>query len=136
MKKTVLYSLWGFFYLLCGLAANATTPNTAQTVALVLLGLLFFLPPVLLLVDALRKPDRKTLFILRLLSILSLSLTLGALVANIAVVNASDAVGNILFQVLIWVSVPMVCSQYYVLSLFLWGCLLFATLPGFILKKK
>lgn len=136
MKKTVLYSLWGFLYLLCALAANVPEPTGAKKVVLVALSLLFFLPPAILLVSALREKDRKTLKLLRIISSLSLGLTLAALVANIAVVGASEAVGNALYQVLIFLSVPMVCSQHYVLSLFLWGCLLFATIPGFILKRK
>ena len=32
--------------------------------------------------------------------------------------------GNFLYQVLIIVSSPMVCSRHWALSLFLWACLL------------
>ena len=136
MKKKIVSAIWVFFYLICALISNVEQPDASQSVALTVLSLIFFVPPLILLVDALRDRDRKTLFILRLLSILSLTLTLGALVANIAIVGASETVGLVLHQVLIFVSVPMVCSQHYALSMFLWGCLLFATLPGVILKKN
>ena len=136
MKKKIICAVWVFFYLICALISNVEQPDASQSAALTVLSLIFFVPPLILLVDALRDRDRKTLFILRLLSIVSLSLTLAALVANIAIVGASEIVGNVLHQVLIFVSVPMVCSQHYALSMFLWGCLLFATLPGVILKKK
>ena len=136
MKKKIVSALWVFFYLICALISNVEQPDASQSVALTVLSLIFFVPPLILLVDALRDRDRKTLFILRLLSILSLTLTLGALIGNIAIVGASETVGIVLHQVLIFVSVPMVCSQHYALSMFLWGCLLFATLPGVILKKK
>ena len=136
MKKKILYAVWVFFYLICALISNVEQPDASQSAALTVLSLIFFLPPLILLVDALRDRDRKTLFVLRLLSILSLSLTLAVLVANIAVAGASETVGNVLHQVLIFVSVPMVCSQHFALSMFLWGCLLFATIPGVILKKK
>ena len=135
-KRTFLYMLWGFFYVICGLISNVEQPDAAQKTALVILSLIFFIPPVCLLVNGLRRNHEKTIRVLRLLSILSLSLTLAVFVANIAVVGASETVGNVLYQVLIWVSVPMVCSQVYVLSLFLWGCLLFTTLPGVILPKR
>lgn len=127
MKKTVLYCSWVFFYFLCAFISNVENPAGIQSAALTVLSLIFFIPPAILLYDAARSGDKKTLLRLRLISILSLSLTLAALIANIASVNASETVGNVLYQVLIFASVPMVCSQHYVLSMFLWACLLFAT---------
>ena len=129
MKKTFLYWLWGFFYLLCAFISNVESPSASQSVALTVLSLIFFIPPVILLVDAYKKKDEKTIRVIRLLSALSLALTALALIANIAAVNASDTLGIVLHQVLIFASVPMVCSQHFVLSMFLWACLLFATLP-------
>jgi len=135
MKKAILYFIWGFLYFLCAFISNVQSPTGVQSVALTVLSLLFFIPPGVLLYDALKKEDKKTLFLLRLLSILSLSLTLGALIANIAVVGASETVGNVLYQVLIFVSVPMVCSQHYVLSMFLWAFLMIATIPKLYKRK-
>ena len=127
MKKTVLYCIWVFFYFLCAFISNVENPEGVQSAALTVLSLIFFIPPAILLYDAARAGDQKTLLRLRFISILSLSLTLAALIANIASVNASEVVGNVLYQVLIFASVPMVCSQHYALSMFLWACLLFAT---------
>lgn len=136
MKKTVLFFIWGFFYFLCAFISNIQSPTGSQAAALTALSVIFFVPPAILLWDAVKEKDKKMLFTLRLISILSLSLTLAALIANIASVGASETVGNVLYQVLIFASVPMVCSQHYVLSMFLWACLLFATIPGFVLKKQ
>ena len=133
MKKTVLYCLWAFFYLLCGFLSYITQPTYAQSVALTLLSVVFFVPGALLLIDAFKQQDAKELRRLRLISLLSLTLTLAVFIANIASVGGSEALGQVLYQVLIYVSVPMVCSQHYVLSLFLWACLLFST---FINQKK
>ena len=135
MKKAILYFIWGFLYFLCAFISNVQSPTGVQSVALTVLSLLFFIPPGVLLYDALKKEDKKTLFLLRLLSILSLSLTLGALIANIAAVGTSETVGNVLYQVLIFVSVPMVCSQHYVLSMFLWAFLMIATIPKLYKRK-
>lgn len=129
MKKTFLYWLWGFFYLLCAFISNVESPTAAQSAALTVLSFIFFLPPVILLVDAYKKKDGKTVSCLRLLAILSLSLTLLTLIANIAFSNATGVWSMVLHQILIFASVPMICSQHYVLSMFLWACLLFATLP-------
>ena len=70
---------------------------------------------------------------MRIISICSLSATLVLLVANFFSVLASEAVGNVLYAVLVVLSSPMVCSQYWVLSMFAWACLLMAT---FLKPKK
>lgn len=128
MKKTTFYSIWAGLYVLCGGLSLIPAPAGALRVVMTLLSLLFFLPPLFLLLDARRSGDAKTMKLLRLLSILSLSLTFLLLIANIAAVLAPQVLGNILYSILIFVSVPMVCSGHYVLSLFLWACLLLCTL--------
>lgn len=133
MKKRILYIAWAFFYALCAGLGHVSQPGDAQSVALTLLSLVFFVPGAILLIDALRSGDRKTLLALRWISGASLGLTLLMLVANVLAVMGSEVLGTVLYELLIFVSVPMVCSRHWVLSLFLWACLLFATLP---LKKK
>ena len=85
MKKVILYGLWGFFYILCMVLGYTVPPEThgAQHAALTFLSLAFFVPPVLLLIDAYRKKEQKTFRILRTVSILSLALTFGALLLNV-----------------------------------------------------
>ena len=39
----------------------------------------------------------------------------------------NEAAVNVTYEVLAIVSAPMLCSQYWVVSLFLWACLLFST---------
>ena len=127
MKKNLFYILWGTLYILCAVLGLFNDPTPSQTVAMTVISVLFFLPALILLIDALRKQDRKTLLLLRWLSALSLSLTLVVFIANIISVSAPQVVGTILHYVLLFISVPMFCSHYWVLSLFLWACLLFAT---------
>ena len=62
-------------------------------------ALLFYVPPVLLALEGLKKGQRKYLIQIRVISILSLVLTLGFMIANIASVYASEAVGNTLNQI-------------------------------------
>lgn len=136
MVKVALYGLWLFFYLLCGILGIMEPSTGLQAGAMTVLSLIFFLPPAILLIRAIRMGDQKTVRILRLISILSLSLTLVGFVVNIAAVNASEQAGLVLYRVLNFLSVPMVCSRHYVLSLFLWACLLFSTFPKFLSKKR
>ena len=130
MKKYILYGIWFCLYVACLFLGYVTEPNQAQQICLLLMALLFFVPGVLLLIDGHRQQDKKTLCILRWISGMSLALTLVLLVANVASALASEAVGNILYELLIFVSVPMVCSQQWLLSMLLWACIFFTTLVG------
>ena len=79
-----------------------------------------------------REKNKKMLLRVRIVCICSLVLTLIFLVANFLTANASDATGYAMFELLNLVSAPMLCSQYWILSLFLWACLLmgsFTKLP-------
>lgn len=130
MKKRILYITWGCLYALCAGLSHIPDPEGAQSVALTLLSLAFFVPGVILLIDALRTGDQKARLTLRWISGLSLGLTLLLLVANVFSVLGSETLGTVFYELLLFASVPMICSQYWVLSLFLWACLLFATLPA------
>ena len=132
MKKKILYGSWLALYGLCAGLAHMAAPTARQATAHTLLSILFFVPAAILLIQALREKDAKTLRVLRIVSISSLGLTLIALIANVSSVLASTLLGNILYELLIFVSVPMICSRHWIISLFLWACLLILTLP----KKK
>ena len=127
MKKTVLYCAWACMYILCVGLAYLQDPPTATKVALVVIALLFFVPGGVLLWDALKIQDQKGILQIRTISAVSLGLTLIAFVANLMSIAASETVGDALYDLLILVSAPMVCGQYWVISLFLWVCLLSAS---------
>lgn len=133
MKKRILYISWGVLYALCAGLGYITQPGKSLAATMTVLSLVFFLPAAILLIDALRAGDQKTRLTLRWISGLSLGLTLVFLVANVASALGSEALGAVLHTVLLFVSVPMFCSRIWVLSLFVWACLFFATLP---LKKR
>lgn len=133
MKKIILYGIWLVLYALCASLSHIAEPAGAQAAAMTLISLLFFVPGVLLLIDGLRNNDAKTLAQLRWISGASLGLTLVLLVVNILSVMNSKTAGNVLNEILIFVSVPMVSSQHWLLSMFLWALLLFTT---FLNRKK
>ena len=130
MNKKMLYILWGGLFVLCAGLGFLPEVKGWMTAA----SFLFFLPPALLLYKADREKDRHTLLLVRNLSVLSLAVTLITLILNFVLAVSSETLGNILHYVLTIVSAPMICSGYWVLSLFLWACLLMVSLK--LLRKK
>ena len=120
MKKSHLFALWGVLFVLC--AALGFLPESSGWMTAV--SVLFFLPPALLLY----KGDRNTVLLVRNLSALSLGVTLLTLSLNFVLAVSTEALGNVLHTILVIVSTPMLCSGYWVLSLFLWACLLMGSL--------
>ena len=131
MKNSTLYFIWGALFALCFGLSLIPAPSGALSVVMTVLSIAFFVPPVWLLINARGEGDQKTAKIVRLISILSLGLTLLLFLLNILALGWSEAVGNFLHYVLVFFSVPMVCCGSYALSLFLWACVLF----GSLLKK-
>ena len=128
MSKKMLLALWGGLFILC--AGLGFIPGFSRNVSvgaqavLTVLSVAFFAPPACLIYAAKKEKDVHTLKLVRGISLLSLGLTLLALVLNVLSAMGTVTMGNALFGVLIVVSSPMVCSGYWALSLFLWACLL------------
>ncbi len=138
MSKKTVFVLWGVLFIVC--AGLGFIPGFSQEVSgavqgvLTALSLLFFAPPGYFLYQASREGDGKTLRLLRNLSAASLAGTVLVLILNVLSAFASETVGNVLHGILILVSTPMMCSGYWVLSLFLWACILMVSLS--LLKKQ
>ena len=124
MTKKTCYILWAGLFILCAGLSFIPEPEGFTRIFLTGLSVLFFLPPALLACSAGKRRDRTTLKLLRNLAAMSLGLTLLLLIVNFLSFMAPAFLGNLLYTVLVFVSVPMVCSGYWVLSLFLWACLL------------
>lgn len=127
MKKTLLYIAWGCMAILCiGLGTLETTARLIQ-ISLSVISVMFFVPGGILLYDAVTENDRKEVLRLRWISIASLSLTLVTMIAFILTAAVGAAAADVLYDILLIVSCPMICAQYWLISLFLWACLLSAT---------
>ena len=127
MKKSTLYYIWlGAFWVCFGLSLIAAPSKPLQTV-MTIFSVAFFVPPAWLMVQAKMEEDHKTVKLLRKIAILSLSVTVLMFIINIMSMAWSEAFGNFLYYALTFVSVPMVCSGHYALSLFLWACLLYGS---------
>ena len=124
MSNKTLYYIWGGLFILCALLGFIPAPTGLVKVLMVLCSLVFFVPGSVLLYLSKQEGDLRTIRVVRNLSLISLIVTLVLLVLNFLSGKATDAVGDFLYGLLVMLSAPMVCSQYWFLSLFLWACLL------------
>lgn len=127
MKNKSLLAIWGIFYIICAGLGFIPEPEGTVRIFLTAISILFFVPPAILLFDAFSAGDEKTIRLIRLLSALSLALTLVLLTANFLAALGASWLGTLLHILLVIGSAPMLCSNYWVLSLFLWAVLLVAS---------
>ena len=126
MSNKALYILWGCLYIFCAGLGFIPSPDPTAANAMTFLSISFFIPGAVLLYRGQRIQ-------IRIISAVSLGLTLISLLLNIWSVALAKIDGQILYALLGLVSAPMYCSQIWLLSLFLWACLLTAS---FFWKKK
>ena len=124
MKKNWLCGFWAGLFILCAGLGFIPEPEGAARILMMMVSLVFFLPPALLLRQAGKQPDSDMQKLVRNLSALSLGLTLVLLVLNLLTAMKSEFLGSVLHYILVIVSSPMICSGHWALSLFLWACLL------------
>ena len=134
MTKTTCYSLWAGMFILCAGLGFIPAPTGALKFFLTVLSILFFLPPAVLLRMAGNQRNRFHLKLVRNLSLVSLGLTVALILLSFFSLMAPEWVGNFLHTLLVIVSAPMICSGYWVLSLFGWSCLLMVSLH--LLRRK
>ena len=127
MKNKSLLAIWGIFYIICAGLGFIPEPEGTVRIFLTVISILFFVPPAILLFDAFSAGDEKTIRLIRLLSALSLALTLLLLAANFLAALGASWLGTLLHILLVIGTAPMLCSNYWVLSLFLWAVLLVAS---------
>ena len=120
MNQKILFPLWGGLFCLCAGLGFIPEPEGLLKAIMVMLSVGFFVPGFLLLDCG----NRQTLLV-RNLAALSLAMTLLLLIGNFLSVMGTPVLGDILHYMLIIISAPMVCGQYWFLSLFLWACLFF-----------
>ena len=127
MKEWILYAVWLCLYILCVGLGTVEEIQGLGKVLFVLTSLIFFLPGVALLLLGRKEKNKKMILRVRILCFCSLGLTVAVFCANVAAVAASAETGKFLYDVLNLVSAPMFCSQYWILSIFCWACLLSAS---------
>ena len=131
MNQKTLFALWGGLYALCAGLGFIPAPAGVLKALLAVLAVTFFVPPLMIVYG---KSNRHTLQLVRNLAAWWLVLTTALLVINFMSATAPVHLGDLLYAVLVIVSSPMICGQYWVLSLFGWAFVMFAAMAQ--LKKK
>ena len=132
MNKKLLLILWAGLFSLCAGLGFIPEPAGLMGSVMTFLSVAVFLPPFLLLYQAIKTGSTYDICLIRNLSALSLGLTAVLLVLNFLTALRSELLGTVIHYVLVTVSSPMICSGHWALSLFLWACLLMVSLS----KKK
>lgn len=128
MKTKTLWLIWIYLFAFSCVLGFIPAPPTFVKVLLVIVSICFFIPGGLLLYQG----DRSCIRKVRLLSIASLALTLITIILNFTSVLMTPIWGNIFYILMGIVSTPMLCAQYWLISLFGWSLLMSAS----ILAKK
>lgn len=126
INNRILYIAWAVLYGL-GVAFSAfLRPEEAWFVPGLCLTVLFFVPPALLLYQAVRDKQTFPIRLVRNLCISSLVLTtlVLCLIFVSVGVRAGTEIGVFLQVLLVLVSVPMMCSPVWAVDLFFWACML------------
>lgn len=135
MKKTPLYIAWFCLFLATVILGSVEPGSLGLKIVMVSLSAAFFVPPALLLYLGISQGDRAQVLLLRYISAASLGATFLLLIVNFLSTGLSQEAGDILYALLIILSAPMVCSQFWAVSLFAWACILMTSLM-YCPKKK
>ena len=133
-KTKKIWIAWGVLYGICTALSFIPTISGALSGLMILLSIGFFVPGAMLIREGKSRRDNTLLKKVRNVCLLSLGLTLAGILLNFLSVNGSAALGTVAYWFLILVSTPMVCAQIWLISMFLWACLLMASIA--CLRKK
>ena len=136
MKNKHLYVIWGCLFIVCALLGFIPEPEGFLKFLLILAAAVFFIPGGILYFRSVKNNDLSVLQCLCAFSLVSLTSTLIFLVLNFLSAGNPDISVDFLYGLLIIFSAPMVCSQYWIASLFLWACLLMLSLSAIKKVKK
>lgn len=136
MKNKTIFMIWGGLFILCALLGFIPTPEGFVKGLLILAAAVFFVPGWILYYRGQQKQDLPLLGLLRGISLVSLGTTFLFLVLFFLSAGKEAATSSLLYGFLVIFSAPMVCSQYWIASLFLWACLLMSSFSAIRKAKK
>ena len=128
LSYKMLYIAWAILFALTVVLGFLfpEAEGAGAKIALLLTAAVFFLPPWLILRKSRKEGRRFHGWLIGFLAMASIVLTLVLLVLNLMSPMWNEQLGIALNAALVIISAPMVCSNFYVLPLFLWGMLLAA----------
>ena len=124
MEKKYWFPAWVVLYV----ASVAFGVFWPESVVARIVGVLFFLPPAVLL----WKGEEKMRRLIRIIAIVSLAATMVTIIAMFLSVHSEKNLDHLMDAILLLVAAPMKCFKAWVVSLFGWACLLY----GSFVEKK
>ena len=134
MKTKTLWLSWLYMFILCAVLGFIPEPTGFFQFLFVLIAIGFFVPGFVLLVKADHRDQVKTIRIVRDLSIGALALAMVLIILNFLSALMSEIWGIVFYYMLVVLASPLVCGQYWVLTLFGWACLMVYAIS--LLKKR
>ena len=128
-RYRTLYILWAVLFVLTAvLGLLFPAAEGIGRGALMVLAAIFFVPPWMILLKARQEGNDHHRKLILLLSVLALAAAMALMCAVILSANLSAGVRQMVHILTTVVTAPMVCSNYYVLPLFLWASLFVTSL--------
>ena len=144
LNKYILLAIWVGMFILCAVLGYLPPQEGANKWLQVIMAVLFFLPPALTVYQCQKEKDGKLLRLVRTVALVVLIATVALLVINLLsiallLVMSEDTaliVGDVLYDLLILVSTPMICGQYWGIGLIGWAALLWSSILALQSLKK
>lgn len=133
MKMKSVWLSWLYLFVLTAVLGFIPAPTGFLKLLLIVLTVVFFVPGFVLLVMADRRDEVKTIRLVRNIAIAALVLATVLIMLNFMSATMSKLWGDVFHVMLVVLATPLVCGQYWVLSLFGWACLM---IYGFTLLKQ
>ena len=135
MKDKRLYLYWLYLFIFCAALGFIQERGPLVTALLAIAGVIFFVPPALLLYRDVKRGEQKHTPRLAIISIASLALSAAFLLLYWMLLarSGSDLAATIAYAAMVIFSTPMACMPAPAFSLFLWACLLFS---AFYFRKR
>ena len=124
MNTKKIWLSWLYLYILCAVLGFIPAPTGVMKAILIVLGIGFFVPPIMLIRWAEVRDNFTTLRRVRLISAIALPVSVGLVMLNMASALMSRVAGDVLYAVLVIVASPLVCGQVWVLTFFGWAYVL------------
>ena len=134
MKLRSVWLSWLYMFILCAVLGFIPSPTGFFKFVLALVAACFFIPGFILLVKADHRDNVKLIRLVRSIAIGALVLTTVLIMLNFLSATMSKAWGDVFYVMLVIFSSPMICGQFWVLTLFGWAFLMIYAIS--LLKKQ
>ena len=123
MKLKSVWLSWLYLFILSAVLGFIPAAGFLKAV-FVMVAVGFFVPGFILLTKADHRDDQKTIRLVRNIAIFALILATVLIMLNMLSATMTKAWGDVFYGMLVIFSAPLICGQYWVLTLFGWACLM------------